>query len=125
IRGRNVTGVQTCALPISQLRVPSQIRDSLAQRSSSSAVTPSAPQTACDLWASGDLGAQCHLGISRLSLVSPSEGAAAGVDALGSDAISLDASTGRATAPTQSPHHRLSAPPQEAATQEKNLRSNQ
>ena len=52
-----------------QLWVPSQIRHSLAQRSSSEAVASSAPQTACDLWASGDLGAQCHLGSGWLSLV--------------------------------------------------------
>src|SRR5262245_17391990 len=47
-------------------------------------VATSAPQPACHLWASGDLGAECHLGGGWLSLVGPSEGLAAGVDALGS-----------------------------------------
>src|SRR5580765_7478912 len=108
-----------------QLWVPSQIRHSLAQRSGSQTVAPSAPETACDLWASGDLRAQCHLGSGRLSLVPASEGAAAGVDALGSETISLDAQAGTATAPPQSPHHRLSAPLQKAATQKADLWSNQ
>src|SRR5438132_404548 len=106
-----------------QLWVPSQIRHSLAQWSCSQAFSTSAPETACDLWASGDLAAQPYLGSGRLSLVRPSEGAAAGVDALGSEAVSLDASTGTATAPPQSPHYRLSAPLQKAATQKTHLRS--
>src|SRR5215510_2575535 len=97
------TGNPRRVLP--ELRIPSQVRYSLAQWSSAPAVSSATPQTACDLGTSGDLGAQCHLGSGRLSLVGPSEGVAAGLDALGSETLSLDAS-----AAPQSPHPRLSAP---------------
>jgi hypothetical protein len=73
-----------------QLWVPSQVRDSLAQWSSAQAISSATSQTAGDLWASSDLGAQYHLGSRRLSLVGSSEGAATGVDALGSETLSLN-----------------------------------
>ena len=61
-------------------------------------VATSAPEPACDLWACGDLCTQDRLGSGWLSLVGPSEGAIAGVDALGSETLSLDAPAGTATA---------------------------
>src|SRR4029450_8184316 len=57
------------------------------------------PPPACDLRASGDLGAGGHLASGGLSLVGPPESPAAGVDALGSETISLDASARTANAP--------------------------
>src|SRR5215471_15577532 len=108
-----------------ELWIPSQIRDSLAEGSSTPAVSSQTPQPASHLRASCDLGAQCYLGSSGLSLVSPSKSTTAGVDALGPKTVSLDPWTGTAATPPQSPHHRLSASPPKTATQEKDLRSDQ
>src|SRR5262249_42565367 len=108
-----------------ELWIPSLVRYSLAQWSSTPTVSSATPQTASHLWAASDLGAQCHLGSRWLSLVSPSEGTPANMDALGAETLSLDLSSGTTAALPQSPYHRLSAPPPKAATQKKDLRWDQ